>query len=269
MKDDFKILKTDDGSETLFSQEFNETMHSNSGAYEEAVKKHLIPSKILERNGEIFVIDLGFGIGYNSLALIENIIYRGDVFCHIDAFEKDKNILKYLDKIDFTGLRREIFADIKQAYLNGFVKNKNYSINLFFGDARDSISNLEENRYHAIFQDAFSPGKNPELWSVDFFKVVFDKLQEDAMLTTYSSALQIRRSLYDAGFYLGKGPSVGQKREGTIASKKWFEGAFYQKELTDFFSNPKSIPYRDESFLLTRQEILGNRTKEIKEIKLN
>ena len=66
------LIKTDDGTATLFLDEYDQAMHSTSGAYEEALFKHVLPSMILDKKKEILtVLDVGFGLGYNVLSLID------------------------------------------------------------------------------------------------------------------------------------------------------------------------------------------------------
>jgi hypothetical protein len=67
----YRIIRTEDGTYTLHSTEYSQTMHSDSGAYDEALQKHVYPGKILELQEEdAYVLDVGFGIGYNALASI-------------------------------------------------------------------------------------------------------------------------------------------------------------------------------------------------------
>ena len=57
------LIETGDGSATLFLDEYEQAMHSSSGAYEEAVLKHVIPSGILlKEKKELYVLDVGFGL---------------------------------------------------------------------------------------------------------------------------------------------------------------------------------------------------------------
>jgi tRNA U34 5-methylaminomethyl-2-thiouridine-forming methyltransferase MnmC len=71
------LLITDDGTSTLFLEEYKQAMHSISGAYDEALLKHVIPSRILNSNStELNVLDIGFGIGYNVLALMNEFINK-------------------------------------------------------------------------------------------------------------------------------------------------------------------------------------------------
>jgi len=78
-------IKTKDNSVTFLSKQYNETYHSISGAKEEAVKKFVDPCKFLFNKKHLDVLDICFGLGYNSAALIDN--YNGSLniialICH-------------------------------------------------------------------------------------------------------------------------------------------------------------------------------------------
>lgn len=65
-----KPLKTEDSTYTFFDDEYREAMHSLSGAYREALYMHVLPSRVLEKEGTVCVLDVGLGLGYNVLALL-------------------------------------------------------------------------------------------------------------------------------------------------------------------------------------------------------
>jgi hypothetical protein len=92
-------------------------------------------------------------------------------------------------------------------------------------------------------------------------------MSEDSVLTTYSSADHIRRAMIEAQLYVGIGPSVGKKREGTIAAimKNIIEIDDERKK--KIIENIKSIPYRDPNLDLSREKILENRLIEIAQIR--
>jgi tRNA U34 5-methylaminomethyl-2-thiouridine-forming methyltransferase MnmC len=92
---------------------------------------------------------------------------------------------------------------------------------------------------HAIFFDAFSPAKNPAMWTLTVFENLFRALdsQRPCALTTYSRSTLIRTTLLLAGFYVGVGHATGLKEETTIAANdlslladplntRWLERAF-------------------------------------------
>lgn len=264
------LIETGDGSATLFLDEYEQAMHSSSGAYEEAVLKHVIPSGILlKEKNEVYVLDVGFGLGYNVLALLQLYSISGSRFkLNIISLEKDKSFSFYMDSIVFNDERDSLYGIIKKAYTEGSVQWEDCSLRILFGDARESLKNLKGYRFDAVFHDPFSPAKNPELWSVEYFKLIARLMKHDAVLTTYSSADHIRKAMIEAGLVVGKGPSVGQKREGTLASHGNSVPALEKDRLEEIRNNPKSEPYRDPELNLTREEIIKNRTESISNKKL-
>ena len=263
------LMKTDDGSSTLFLEEYEQAMHSTSGAYEESLLKHVIPSRILgEKDNPLNVLDIGFGLGYNVLALIHEYKKQGMRNpLKIFSMEKERNFSGYMDEIRFNDSRDETYSLVKKSYKTGSAEEVNISISLLFGDARDNLKNLEKDFFSAVFQDPFSPAANPELWSADYFKLIYSLMKKHGIMTTYSSALHIRRGMIEAGFFIGKGPSVGMKREGTTASKSNLLNQLSHEEIKKILEEPKSIPYRDKDLNLDRKKILAERLNEIKENK--
>ena len=73
---------------------------------------------------------------------------------------------------------------------------------------------------HAIFYDAFSPAKNPAMWTLPVFQNLFRALDpaRSCALTTYSRSTMIRATLLLAGFFVGIGLAMGMKEEATIAA---------------------------------------------------
>jgi queuine tRNA-ribosyltransferase len=73
---------------------------------------------------------------------------------------------------------------------------------------------------HAIFYDAFSPAKNPAMWTLPVFENLFARLAatRPCALTTYSRSTMIRATLLRAGFHAGVGHATGMKEETTIAA---------------------------------------------------
>jgi tRNA U34 5-methylaminomethyl-2-thiouridine-forming methyltransferase MnmC len=262
----YRIIKTEDGSDSLFSDEYGQAMHSVSGAYEEAVLKHVRPSGILElTERELYVLDIGFGIGYNVLALIyEFLRKRSDQRLNIISLEKDFSCKPLMEKIVFNDERDIIFSNIRNCMSSGETATKQYSIKMIYSDARKSIRSLNNYLFDAVFHDPYSPSKNPELWTVDFFMEVRKIIKENAVLTTYSSAPQIRMALVEAGFKIGIGPSVGKKKEGTLASPGIVNDRMSDALISELKSNYKSTPYTDNELKDERDEILNRRLKLMK-----
>ena len=73
---------------------------------------------------------------------------------------------------------------------------------------------------HAIFYDAFSPAKNPAMWTLPVFENLFRALDpaRPCALTTYSRSTLLRVTLLLAGFFGGVGHATGMKEETTVAA---------------------------------------------------
>lgn len=261
----YTLVITGDGSSSLRSDEYNETMHSISGAYEEALLKHVYPSRILEcGQKDLHVLDIGFGIGYNVLSLIREFIkIRNGRFLNIVSLERDFSFFSHMKSIRFGDERDGLYSILKTAFKTGMAETGEFRIELIKGDARVSVRRLSEKTFNAVFHDPYSPSKNPELWSVDFFRVIRRLISGSGILTTYSSASQIRAALLMAGFRIGAGPSVGGKREGTLASVEDVIPQMGERYRLDLLKDRKAVPYRDEGLDSARKDILERRIYEM------
>ena len=262
----YKIVPTGDGSYTLYMPEYDEHMHSLSGAYEEALLKHVHPSGILMQNKkQLQVLDVGFGLGYNILALIEELSknrYVGRL--SVISLEMNRSMLPALESIQFHNSRDNAYAFIKQAYRNGTARREETTISLLFGDARSTVRSLPDESCDAVFFDPFSPSRNPELWSVDFFKQMYRVMKGTAVLTTYSSAPQVRKALLEVGFTVGRGPSVGGKREGTLAAKTGIIAPLAAGDIAALQGSTRAVPYRDRDLSGDKASILERRRNEVR-----
>jgi tRNA U34 5-methylaminomethyl-2-thiouridine-forming methyltransferase MnmC len=68
--------------------------------------------------------------------------------------------------------------------------------------------------------DAFSPAKNPAMWTLPLFAKLFGLLDPNrpCFLPTYSRSTILRVTLLLAGFFVGVGHATGEKEETTIAA---------------------------------------------------
>lgn len=204
-----KKIITDDGSITYFNEKYEEHYHSVSGAEEEAVKKFAEPCSIKERD-EVNILDICFGMGYNSAAALD--CFKGRKI-NIIALENDKNIINQIQNIDSNFSSYNI---IKEAAKHLNYKDNKIEIKIILGDARETIKQLNQ-KFDIIFLDPFSPKKCPELWTEEFFKDIKSITKEQAILATYSCASSVRNNLKAEGFIVKDGPIVGRKSPGTIA----------------------------------------------------
>jgi tRNA U34 5-methylaminomethyl-2-thiouridine-forming methyltransferase MnmC len=72
----------------------------------------------------------------------------------------------------------------------------------------------------AIMFDAFSPARNPAMWTLPLFTSLFRQLNTNrpCNFTTYSRSTMLRVTLLLAGFFVGRGVATGLKEETTVAA---------------------------------------------------
>lgn len=203
-----KKVLTKDGSSTFFSEKYKECFHSMSGALEEAFEKFVKPCN-LKLNDNI--LDICFGLGYNSLAAIHSVKKL-----NITALEKDKTVLESIPSLEVPDILKKDFEVIKKVAKDFHYNDQNVKINLILGDAIKTIKDIDK-KFDAVFHDPFSRPKNPELWTVDFFKNVRKLMKKNAILATYSYAKVVRENLSEAGFSVRDGPIVGRRSPSTLA----------------------------------------------------
>jgi len=71
-REEKKMLLCEDGTNTLFSYEFDEPYHSTKdGALHESLEKHVKPSFAISKEKEqLTILDICFGLGYNTFATL-------------------------------------------------------------------------------------------------------------------------------------------------------------------------------------------------------
>lgn len=218
-----KEIITDDGSITFFNDEFKDIYHSKTGAIEESMKKYAIPSVeyLLEKNNikeieEIKILDICFGLGYNSCAIIDLIKEKfNNVKIKIIALEIDNLIIDKINKLNPDFKNYEI---IKKLAIDKEYDDGKIFIKLLIGDAFKTID-LVDFKVDLVFHDPFSPSKQFLLWNEDFFLKVLEKMVSSGRLFTYSCSRKVRNNLINVGFNVIDGPIVKRKSPSTIAIK--------------------------------------------------
>lgn len=215
-----KKFLTFDNTETFLNEKAGETYHSFTGAVDEAVKKYVIPCRIRElaRTGTVKILDVCSGIGYNSAAAVQAILEENpNCQAEVVGLEFDPEIIKEIQNVDPP---ISFYQKYKQINLDNLeFREKNISVKVILGDARETIKNLPAEYFNAIFFDPFSPKAMPEMWTEDFFKEVYRVMNQKAIFATFTCARMARDNMAKAGLFYDDGPIVGRRGPGTIATR--------------------------------------------------
>ena len=273
---DYFVL-TDDGSYSINSKEINhkiETLHTSTGAISESFEKFIKPMKF-NYDKDIAILDICAGLGYNSSAAIADFIENSiDSSLTIDMVEISKATLAcgllVPSPIKEHDITKKAIEDelIAQDYATLSVEKteipSNITVNVFIEDARQTVQNLEDNTYDAIFLDPFSQNMAPELFSLEFFREFRRVIKDDGIVATYTSAAPIRAAFIESDFYIGQGPIFGRKQGGTLASPNplMLDTSLPKNDEIRIALSDVGIPFRDPNLNDESDTILERRTEE-------
>lgn len=269
----FTPVKTADHTITFRSPEWEEHYHSPDGAYEEALTKYIAPSQLDGRlsQSHIALLDICFGLGYNTLGAIETAEQIKQGHLNIHALEMDRRVVQQaalsIQQPPHTHLNwRQILSDL---VANGHVRGHYFDITMHWGDARHTAKQIQDASIDIVFLDPFSTQKNSELWTLDFIQLVQKKMTRHAALFTYSTATPVRSAFLQAGYYVGDSPQAGRQRGGTIAAtdESWIKYPVSQMDIKKIAHPTRGQPYRDPNLCATNSTIHRIRQEEIKRIK--
>ena len=232
----YQLVRLANGAHSLHSLEYGETFHPVIGPVAEAEALYVNQLRLRERlqnhAGEFVIWDVGLGAAANALTVlratrdlpcpvrlvsfdyttepVEFALQHAAALGYFDGYETQTRTLLEKHSVQFTDGAREV----------------NWEFHL--GDFPTLLANSKLNTQnsklfpppHAILFDAFSPAKNPTMWTLPLFQKVFALLdpQRPCALPTYSRSTIMRVTLLLAGFFVGVGHATGEKEETTIAA---------------------------------------------------
>ncbi|NDV47410.1 SAM-dependent methyltransferase [Paludibacter sp. 221] len=219
MENSLKITK--DGSHTLFSPMVQECYHSENGAIQES--EHIFIKAGWEScdKTDIKIFEVGFGTGLNAFLTLLKAKEQGKSvsYTSVEYFPVGGDILNKLNYVQQIDAESECcFKKLHEA-----VWDTRESITPFFTleKIQADFTKLQlTDSYDLIYFDAFSPEKQPEMWSQQIFDMLYRHANEGAVLTTYCSKGIVRRAMQAAGFFVERLPGPPGKREILRAIKK-------------------------------------------------
>lgn len=221
-----EIIKTADGSSTIFLPGWNEHYHSKHGALQEAY--HVFIRSGLEfytgagnLTGDISILEIGFGTGLNALiTLLEQDDLPVDIeYTGIEAYPVSEEELEQLNYSQlFPGPQvSDVFKRLhdmpwesRSEVVPGFSLTKR---KMFFHEI------AEEDHYDLVYFDAFGPRVQPDLWTEEIFGKMYRSMKKEGVLVTYSAKGSVRRAMQAVGFLVERLPGPPGKREMLRAVK--------------------------------------------------
>jgi tRNA U34 5-methylaminomethyl-2-thiouridine-forming methyltransferase MnmC len=271
--DSYKIVQLANGTFSVHSFAERETFHPVIGPVAEAqalyVKQLKLRERLTNHRGEFVIWDVGLGAAANVLTVLRE---TKDIPSSLRIVSFDHKIaplefaVNHAENLGyFAGYETAVKALIEKERAQ--FQNEKQTVNWEFhlGDF-PSLLNEKWQRTrgtqvlpapNAILFDAFSPAKNPAMWTLPLFTNLFRFLdpQKPCAMPTYSRATMLRVTLLLAGFFVGVGHATGEKEETTIAAntldlldeplpKKWLERVRNSKS-----AEPMHEPVYEQKFI--------------------
>ena len=215
-----QIIKTSDGSDTIFVPELNEHYHSIHGAVQESSYIFINCGFDFCKADPLNIFEVGFGTGLNALLTAIKCM-EGDREVNYTSIEKypiDEITVKTLNHYQFAGESgKEIYNSIHSANWNERVNIcRKFNLMKISGDL---TSDVIKGNYDLIYFDAFGPDKQPEMWSKEIFSVLAGVTKINGIFVTYSAKGEVKRNLRACGFEVTLLPGPPGKRQRIRAVK--------------------------------------------------
>ena len=217
-----EIVKTSDGSNTLFVPELDETYHSTHGALQESL--HVFIREGLQFRSElkeVSILEVGFGTGLNALlSFIETDNANIKIeYTSLEAFPLEWEIVEQLNYMDLVHFEK--YADpFKKIHTCEWESFSEISSGFSLRKLKVKLQEVPfENEFDLIYFDAFAPRVQPDLWTEQIFASMYKALKPGGVLVTYCAKGTVKRALKAVGFELQSIPGPPGKREMSRAIK--------------------------------------------------
>ena len=216
-----ELIKTSDGSTSLYIPELDETYHSKHGALQECL--HVFISKGLQlfTHQPISILEVGFGTGLNALVTYQHHSSL-QLSIHYETTEayplqwEQASMMNYPEMLKAPQLN-PIF---KQMHCCAWNETITLSPTFSFKKRLQRFETInDDEQFNLIYFDAFGAQVQPELWEEDIFRRMYNALKQGGVLVTYAAKGSVRRAMQACGFTVERLPGPPMKREMLRARK--------------------------------------------------
>jgi len=238
----YELVTLVNGTRSVRDRATGETFHPVIGPAAEAEALYVRQLRLRERvgacPGEFVIWDVGLGAGANSLTVLRHLrdvqgrLRIVSVDCTLEALAF---AVEHADALGYFGDLVDVAGDLAAGAEYRVIEVGSLQVRweVQVGDfptllaehsgAESRPASLPGRTLpapHAIMYDAYSPMRNPDMWTLPLFECLYRHLDPErpCALPTYSRSTILRVTLLLAGFYVGVGHPTGEKEETTIAA---------------------------------------------------
>ena len=215
-----ELIKTSDGSTSLYIPQLDETYHSVHGALQETQHVFIKNGLQLFDHQSISILEIGFGTGLNALvtykehkALQLNIRYET-----VEAYPiswEEASQMNFSEVLSPT-----LFPIFEQMHCCPWDETVALFPTFSFKKRLQRFETINDvNSFDLIYFDAFGAQVQPELWREAIFQQMYTALKQGGYLVTYAAKGSVRRAMQACGFTVERLPGPPMKREMLRAHK--------------------------------------------------
>ncbi len=245
----YSLVTLANGVRSVRSLAEGETFHPVIGPVAEAEALYVRQLRLRERlaahPGEFVIWDVGLGAAANALTVLRAmrdlpVDVRLVSFDH--TLEPLRFALQHAEELGYlVGYGKLVATVLAQGQATLQTAPQTIRWETHVGDFPTWLATAKQTfpAPHAILFDAYSPAKNPAMWTLPLFTNLFRQLDpaRPCAMPTYSRATLLRVTWLLAGFFVGVGHATGEKEETTLAAntlsllldepldRKWLERA--------------------------------------------
>ncbi len=222
-----EIVKTADGSNTIYNADVGENYHSKHGALQES--RHVfvnsglcyfLDAKQATHGSPVSILEVGFGTGLNFLLSADLCTEKGIAldYVGIEAYPLS------LAMISQTGYDQYVSEELWHKFISNYQELFTSPIELNpyckLQIARCKLSDFHsEKQYDIIYFDAFASARQPEMWDEAAIGHTLQFLKSGGIFVTYAITGNLKRALKALGCKVEKAPGAPGKREMLRAVK--------------------------------------------------
>lgn len=217
-----KVVPTADGSSTLYSERFNAHYHSVNGALTES--EHIFIAAglhhIASSKKRISVLEVGLGTCLNA-ALTAKAAQELGLYISYLGIELYPPPLEVLYQLGLDSLLDVVTYNFWKAIVESN-EGVDFAVNEFMSlrkETTDFINWKPDREFDLIYFDAFAPDDQPEMWSVECFRKLYECTASSGVLVTYSVKGLVKSNLREAGYLVERLPGPPGKRHMLRAVK--------------------------------------------------
>ncbi|WP_462279969.1 tRNA (5-methylaminomethyl-2-thiouridine)(34)-methyltransferase MnmC2 [Salinivirga cyanobacteriivorans] len=214
-----KPIETDDGSHSLYVESLDEHYHSTKGALQESRHVFIEAGLKQKTTSPLRVLEIGMGTGLNALLTFADREKEQEIFyTALEKYPLPETVTGKLNYAQLVGVGEEILGRIHRSAWESWQEIgpgfhlKKLEIDLHSWKPTET--------YDLVYFDAFGPDKQPDMWSVPIYQTIYNAMNPNGLLLTYTAKGAVRRGLQEVGFEVERLQGPPGKKHMTRAGKR-------------------------------------------------